>query len=142
MKQGIDYIGIGVGALIVNEKKEVLLLHRPATAKVEPNCWRKPGGSVEFGETREKALRREILEEIGCEMTSVRELRVYDHILPDEKQHWLSIDYVATIKGTPTNLEPHKCDELRWFSIDDLPEHCSKNMIIDCVAAYKKFIDS
>ncbi|MBI2029344.1 NUDIX hydrolase [Candidatus Gottesmanbacteria bacterium] len=46
MKQGIDYIGISVGALIFNEKGEVFLSKRSQNAKNEKGCWEAPGGAV------------------------------------------------------------------------------------------------
>lgn len=136
MKEGKDYIGVGVGALIINDKQQVLLMHRPATARVEPDCWSKPGGAVAFGETRLEALTREIKEEIGCDIIHAYVLRVYDHILPKDGQHWLTTDFVAKISGEPTNMEPHKCDNVAWFDVHELPEHCSPDMVIACIQAY------
>jgi len=41
-----------------------------------------PGGSVKFGERVEGALKREIREEHGLEMTVLELLKVVGHILP------------------------------------------------------------
>jgi 8-oxo-dGTP pyrophosphatase MutT (NUDIX family) len=51
MKRGIDYIGVGVGAIIVNRTGELFLAKRGPLAKNERGLWEFPGGSVEFGET-------------------------------------------------------------------------------------------
>jgi len=44
MKAGVDYIGVGGGALIFNKKGEVLLLQRTANSKNQAGQWSKPGG--------------------------------------------------------------------------------------------------
>ena len=90
MKRGIDYIGVGVGAIIVNRTGELFLAKRGPLAKNERGLWEFPGGSVEFGETLVGALKREIREEYGIEIDVRDLLDVVDHILPDERQHWVS----------------------------------------------------
>jgi 8-oxo-dGTP pyrophosphatase MutT (NUDIX family) len=66
MKKGIDYIGVGVGAVIFNREGPVFLARRGKQARNESGKWEFPGGGVEFGETLEHALAREILEEYGA----------------------------------------------------------------------------
>ena len=65
MKRGVDYIGVGVGAIIVDDKGRVFLAKRGAKAQNERGLWEFPGGAVEFGETLRDALKREIREEYG-----------------------------------------------------------------------------
>ena len=49
-------------------------------------------------------------------------LGVFDHILPDEGQHWVSPTYIARIvSGEPKIMEPGKCSAIGWFALDDLP---------------------
>lgn len=114
---GTDCIGVGVGALIQNDRGEILLALRSQQAKNERGLWEIPGGAVEFGETLEQALKREIREEIGVEIELLKLLHVCDHILPTERQHWVSPTYICRItSGTPTIMEPHKCDQLAWYT--------------------------
>lgn len=114
---GKDCIGVGVGALIQNERGEILLALRSQQAKNERGLWEIPGGAVEFGETLERALKREIREEIGVEIEVLDLLHVCDHILPAEHQHWVSPTFICRIiSGTPTIMEPHKCDQLAWYA--------------------------
>lgn len=123
MIKGVDYIGVGVGAIIFNDNNEIFLAKRGKEARNEKHRWEFPGGSVEFGETLADALRREILEEYGFAIEVVRLLDVVDHILPEEKQHWVSPAFLCRYKhGTPSILESHKCEEIGWFRLDSLSE--------------------
>ncbi len=123
MKRGTDYIGVGVGAVIVNEQGQLFLARRGPQAKNERGLWEFPGGSVEFGETLADALRREMREEYGIEIAVGELLDVADHILPDEGQHWVSPSFICAItSGEPTIREAAKCTEIGWFAPEDMPD--------------------
>lgn len=120
IRVGIDCIGVGVGALILNEKNEVLLALRSQKAKNERGKWEIPGGAVEFGETLEAALHREVFEEFGVTVSIVKKFNIVDHILPDEHQHWVAQTFLCRIvSGEPKNCEPEKCDSVGWFSVQE-----------------------
>jgi 8-oxo-dGTP diphosphatase len=123
LKQGIDYIGVGVGALCVDEEGRIFLTQRGPQAKNERGLWEFPGGSVEFGETLAGALKREMMEEYGIQIEVGELLDVFDHILPDEGQHWVSPTFICRIiSGKPAILEPGKCSQIGWFQVDEIPE--------------------
>jgi 8-oxo-dGTP diphosphatase len=123
LKRGIDYIGVGVGALCVDSLGQIFLTQRGPLAKNERGMWEFPGGSVEFGETLADALKREMLEEYGIEIEVGDLLDVFDHILPAEGQHWVSPTYICRIlAGEPTILEQGKCSQIGWFHLDEIPE--------------------
>lgn len=120
MKRGIDYIGVGVGAAIFNDEGKLFITKRGQKAKNERGKWEIPGGGVEFGETFEQAIKREILEEHGVEIEILELLGICDHIIAEEKQHWVSPTFICKIiKGVPQLMEPEKCDEFGWFSIEE-----------------------
>ena len=122
MRRGIDYIGVGVGAIIVNRTGQLFLAQRGPQAKNERGLWEFPGGSVEFGERLTDALKREMREEYGVEIEIRDLLNVADHILPDEGQHWVSPSYVCVItSGEPQIKEPGKCTAIGWFEPEALP---------------------
>ena len=123
MKRGVDYIGVGVGAIIVDDGGRLFLARRGPQAKNERGLWEFPGGSVEFGEKLADALKREMREEYGVEIAVGELLDVVDHILPEEGQHWVSPTFICTItSGTPTIREPGKCTEIGWFQPDEMPD--------------------
>lgn len=123
MKKGIDYIGVGVGAAIFNKEGKLFITLRGKEAKNERGKWEIPGGSVEFGETFEQAIKREIKEEHGIDIEILELLGICDHIIPDEHQHWVSPTYICIIKkGKPKIMEPHKCEQIGWFTIEEAEE--------------------
>lgn len=122
MKRGIDYIGVGVGAIIVKEDGRIFLARRGPKAKNEQGLWEFPGGSVEFGETLTEALRREMQEEYGIQVSVGELVDVADHILHEEHQHWVSPTFICQIvSGEPSIREPEKCTEIGWFEVDQMP---------------------
>jgi mutator protein MutT len=122
VKRGVDYIGVGVGAIIVDQQGRLFLARRGPKAKNERGLWEFPGGSVELGERLVDALRREIREEYGVEIEVGEQLDVVDHILPDEGQHWVSPTFICRIEsGEPVIREPDKCSEIGWFSLGQVP---------------------
>ncbi|HEY9078160.1 MAG TPA: NUDIX domain-containing protein [Anaerolineaceae bacterium] len=140
LKRGIDYIGVGVGALIVDPAGKVFLARRGPLAKNERGLWEFPGGSVEFGERLADALRREIREEYGIEIEVGALLDVADHILPQENQHWVSPTFLCRIiTGEPVIREPGKCTEIGWFSMDEIPPDLTLISRLN-LASYRKFL--
>lgn len=123
MQRGLDYIGVGVGAIIVDDQGRLFLARRGPQAKNERGLWEFPGGSVEFGERLADALKREMREEYGVEIAVGELLDVVDHILPAEGQHWVSPTFICRIiSGVPTIREPGKCTEIGWFTPETVPE--------------------
>ncbi len=124
MRKGIDYIGVGVGAVIRDDQGRLFLARRGRAARNERGLWEFPGGALDFGERQEEALKREMREEFGIDIEVGRLLDVADHILPHEGQHWISPTYLCSIvSGEPRIFEPDKCSEIGWFHPEAVPEN-------------------
>jgi mutator protein MutT len=138
MAAGFDCVGVGCGALIVNDKNEVLLLKRTSKTRNKAGFWMQPGGGVEFGEKVEDAVKREIKEELDIDIELIKFLCFTEEIMKDENQHWISFNYLAKIIGRKVkNLEPDKHEEIKWFSLDNLPEKLAQNTT-DSIREYLK----
>jgi mutator protein MutT len=136
----VDYIGVGVGAIIVDDSGRVFLAKRGPKAQNERGFWEFPGGAVEFGETLQEALAREIREEYGITIEVGDLLSVTDHILLEEKQHWVSPSFICHItEGTPVILEPEKCAEIGWFPLDRVP-HALTQVTQHDLALYRRYV--
>ena len=123
-KASRDFIGVGVAAVIVDDKDRVLMQKRGKKASNEVGKWKFPGGKMEYGERAEETLKREIREELGVEVEIIKFLfNLEDHI-PEEGEYWFVPVYLCRIKkGNVKNLEPEKHEEIRWFEIDRLPRN-------------------
>jgi 8-oxo-dGTP diphosphatase len=125
MKQGIDHIGVSVIYFCHDGKGHVLLAKRSANARDEQGRWDIGGAGMEFGELAEETLRREIKEEynadvIGFEFLGFRDVH-RDH--NGIKTHWIALDHKVLIDPTNVKIgEPHKFDDIGWFTLDTLPE--------------------
>jgi len=136
MKRGKDFIGVGVGAVLINMNEEILLLLRKKSPEV--GCWTIPGGTVEFGETIEDAILRELKEELGIESKIIKLLRVTNHILKEEGVHWVSPAFlVKLLNGTPTNKEPESHSDINWFPVNALP----KNITLTTKLALQSYLE-
>jgi 8-oxo-dGTP diphosphatase len=133
MKKGIDYIGVSAGAMILNDHDEVFLSLRSQNCRNEKGHWETPGGGVEFGETLEQCVRREIMEEYGVELEILEQFPATDHLIPKEEQHWVATTFLCRLKSgqEPRIMEPEKCDQIGWFTLDNLPNPLSLITIAD-----------
>jgi len=113
---------IGVGILIQNNKGEVLLgLRQGAHGEGE---WSFPGGHLEFGETIFETAKREVKEEVDLDISEFELISVADEMryIKTDNKHYLNIGIKAVYKGgEPKLMEPDKCKEWRWVSLDELP---------------------
>jgi len=118
MKAGIDYVGLGAGAFIINDEGKILLTKRGEGARNQVGKWETPGGGVEFGETAQETVIREIKEELGVDIEITDLLCFVDDIIESEGQHWAGPTYLAKIvNGEPQILEPENCEEIGWYTI-------------------------
>ena len=102
-------------AIVINDKSEVLLLDhvlRPFAT------WGLPGGFLSRGEQPEAALKREIREEVGVEITDISLYRVRNH------DRHVEILYTARSNQTP-QIKSREIVNCGWFSADDLPKRVS-----------------
>jgi len=112
---------VGVGVLIVDDRNRVLLALRGRPP--EAGAWSIVGGRVEPFEKLAECAIREAREEVGVEIAIERPLCVTDHIVSEDNEHWVAPAFLARVtNGEPTNREPDKTVELRWFPLTALPE--------------------
>jgi len=63
-----EYIDIGVGALIIEKNRVLLVRHRRSRGGFWQGRWILPGGMLQVGETIDEGIVREVAEETGLEV--------------------------------------------------------------------------
>ncbi|GAA2587514.1 NUDIX hydrolase [Winogradskya consettensis] len=98
----------------------ILLARRSSGARDEPGTWDCGAGALEFGESFEDAVTREVGEEYRALPREIRMLGVRNVVRPGS--HWVALIFSVRVEpGDVVNGEPHKFDELAWFRLDALP---------------------
>lgn len=108
-----------VAACILQRYPLRILLHRKGktrnpTSHLLAGKWELPGGVMEYGETPEQALKREIREELGIIIQVNRLLHAKTNIY-DDRKHYLVLYYVCQTgyKPAPDNCKYFAAEEIR-----------------------------
>ena len=124
MKKGEDYIGISVVYLCHDGEGNFVFNKRSVNCRDEQGRWDIGGGGVDFGDSLEQTLRKEIKEEYCTDVINFEFLGYRDVFRENngKKTHWLGMDFKVLVdKNKVANGEPHKFDAVEWFRLDDLP---------------------
>lgn len=108
------HVSPAILALIHDGQSRVLLTHKPGWGK-RFSC---VAGFVEPGESLEECAQREILEEVGVEVTDV----TYVGSQPWPFPHQVMVGFTARYVRGEIQLDRQELDDARWFSIDALPD--------------------
>jgi ADP-ribose pyrophosphatase YjhB (NUDIX family) len=130
---------VGVFLLLFQNDK-VLLLRRYNTG-IADGLYVVPMGGLSERETVTKAIIREAKEEANItlhpENIRVKHVMQRLHHMPDGSSfEQIDVYFTAsTFEGEIKNMEPHKCDELKFYPINNLPPSTEKFIIqaIQCV---------
>ena len=110
-------VGVGV---IITRSGLVLLGERAGSHGA--GTWALPGGHLEFGESVEDCARREVLEETGLRLLSVRQGPYTNDVMAEEGKHYVTVFVQAEAEpGEVRLMEPDKCAGWSWFRWSAMP---------------------
>ncbi len=107
-----------VHLLLINDGK-ILLLRRKNTGFYD-GSYSVVAGHLDGGETATSAMIREAKEECGI-VLNIKSLKTVHVMHRKSNEERVDFFFIATEwEGTPINTEENKCDDLSWFSLDEL----------------------
>lgn len=128
--------------LILLKDQEILLGRRINTWYYD-GYYSVPAGHVEADESPTEGLIRETKEEIGITIDSKDAKLVHTMYRAKHDETGQRVDFFFVVEkwsGDTVNTEPHKCDDLRWFPLDALPENMMHHVRV-ALGYYQKGVD-
>ncbi len=124
MRTGVDYPGVTLCFFCHDGNGEFVLSKRGENCRDEQGAWDFGGGGLDVHDGIEETLRKEIREELGADVIEYEFLGYRDVHRENggEKTHWVALDFKVRVdRAQVKNGEPHKFDEIGWFTLDNLP---------------------
>ena len=119
MENNKPRIQTAVRAFISNDEGHVLIIKR-ANTKFCNGWWNLPGGKIDFNQTANEAMIREIEEETQLECTSSKFLFYMDNLPTAEyKTHFLTLFFYCECNGKV--ILNRESAEFHWLNSDDIP---------------------
>ncbi len=129
-------VPLEVAVAVIVRGSSVLIAKRPIGKKHE-GLWEFPGGKFEPDEDFAQALRREIMEELGIEITSQEALMQVPHDYPEYSVN-LRVALVTNFIGEPQGREGQEVAWVPSASLSDYAFPEANRAILQKLAIYFK----
>ena len=102
----------------IHKDGKLFVARRADTKKFLPGKYELPGGHIEFGETIEEGLKREIKEEFRSDVHIGEPFNVFTYTRDNDTVHSIEVDYFVTLADPNQNikLNPEEHSEFQWIS--------------------------
>ena len=131
---------VGVGIMILKDGKVLLGKRKGSHGEGE---FAFPGGHLEYMESFEDCVKRELAEECGIEIKNIR-FQFLANVTKYAPKHYAHIGLMADwAGGEPKVLEPEKCESWNWYEIEGPPKPMFTmcEMAIDAYKTGKNYYD-
>lgn len=121
-KRQVKYLVV-LGIVFDKNKKILLTKRHDPKHPAWHNKWQSPGGAVEFGETVEQALRREVKEETGVNIKILTKRPIVENNLWQVDHQEIQVTmlaYPALYFSGELQTTDQETAEVKWFSYKEI----------------------
>ena len=128
---------------------DCIVITREADAKVlliqrgnQPfkGSWAFPGGFMDMDETTEECAIRELEEETGLQVSTIRQIGAYSKVDRDPRGRTITVAYLAVVDKPIAVTGLDDAAKAEWFPISDLPHLAFDHYDImqDAISTFKR----
>jgi len=113
-----------IASLTILEKESKILFIRRCNTGFADGLYTFPSGKVNKNESFTQAAIRETFEEVNVNIkaSDLSSVHIMFEKRENEDDNWIHHFFLATKwSGEVQNMEPHKCDDVQWFDVRNLP---------------------
>lgn len=108
---------VAVGIIKNNDGKYLLVSTENKRFGEFSGAFYPPGGHIDKGENQEKALAREIFEELGIKIKPIRCIATTPGDIESQITHWWECEI---IEGSPSICDKKEISDFGYFSFDEM----------------------
>lgn len=118
-----------IACAFVHQDGKLLIAKRAATKKFLPDKYELLGGHVEFGETLEQCIVREIQEELHIDVIVEDPFYAFTYLSDENTIHNVEVDFFAQMRNPQQRivLNPDDHSEFKWISREEVSQYFDEN---------------
>lgn len=115
----MNKIGTGIDLVIKNDNK-ILLGKLSKKWRTPEGQWGFPGGDINFGETFQKAIERNLEKELGMKLKVFKIISINSNFWLNN--HYVNIGVLVDAEGKEELKNKEDWEEWKWFDFNKIPE--------------------
>lgn len=114
-----------VACVFLRKGRKLFIAKRSESSKFLPRKYELIGGHIEFGESIEEGLKREVWEELHIDIEIENPFYVFTYVSESNTKHSVEICYFAKMLNSnqPIKLSPREHSEYRWIRKDEVDKY-------------------
>ena len=114
---------IGVTAFIIKDGR-LLVVKKSKNELFLSGYYEMPGGKVEFGESTEDALLREVKEETSLRIKIIKPYSTFSYLSNNNQRHTIDIQFLTELTDNPDNIKlSSEHDEFKWIEKEEIDNY-------------------
>jgi 8-oxo-dGTP diphosphatase len=130
---------VAVEAIIIRDRK-VLITQRAHDRSHAPGEWEILTGRVDQGETFEKALKREVKEEVDLEVKVLQPINTFHFYRGPEKAEHLGVSFLCKYKKGKVKLDKKEQIAFKWATPEEAEKLIKDKSILTSIKIVKKYL--
>ncbi len=112
-----------VSTAFIHKEGKLLIVKRSESKELFPGDYEMPGGKLEFGEDAKEALKREIMEELGVDVSVFEPFHCFTYFSNDRKTQYVEIVFFAELADIEENIKLNDHTDMKWVVKEDLASY-------------------